>query len=482
MIGGTPVETLGPLRNSFVVDEVESELRQLFLDLYDAHLSPQVADENVLGVAHLGSMELLNRAMQADGLALPNRGNALAYQYLYRAWKGRNSGRGLEFLRTAMQLIWPTGWELDQMMQLKSAPYPAALSPASTTGNDDDKFLTSRVRVLVDNTENDFHDIDQLAPLLRTTTPARITLYFSILNRMKIQPTAGAAIGRQALRSKISSAITGSGRIQAGVSPTATGSFSDHRGAKRDVMGRLLRSAELRMANQRPLLPPSLTPIMVTAAIAERIQQEMARIANSTIKAPALVAGVAMHGSAVDDPNRPSATISAQMRRAAGASLLGHFTDQTRSVRVNGARRIAAGVRAHNQRALLPQSMMPILVFEGLSLVKGGLRTGSSSMLERAYAVSANSGAHPVSVATEQHTVITSDGPLQPHCSSVQERVTGVTVNGSEHPTSVATERHTAAVCDSGISGLKSSYEWEGEWDGRYWDGNVSFFYDSTTG
>src|SRR5512138_2719636 len=94
---------LGPLRNSFVVDEVERELRDLFVSLFDVHIGPARNDENVLGMANLGSDALIERWMHGDGLDLPNEGDANAYAYLYRAWKGRNSGRGLHFLKTCLQ-------------------------------------------------------------------------------------------------------------------------------------------------------------------------------------------------------------------------------------------------------------------------------------------------------------------------------------------------------------------------------------------
>ncbi|CAN5293353.1 hypothetical protein BH10PSE16_BH10PSE16_00680 [soil metagenome] len=101
--------TLSPLAASFEENEVEADCKRLLMDLFTAHLAKTVFDVNVRGAAHLGSLELVRKAVSMDGLVLlqGDREEA-ATRYLYRAWKsGDVQGRGLHFLRTYLQLLFP---------------------------------------------------------------------------------------------------------------------------------------------------------------------------------------------------------------------------------------------------------------------------------------------------------------------------------------------------------------------------------------
>lgn len=120
---------LKPLQTSFVSDEIEADLKQLFIDLFKAHLAVDTFDVNVLGAAQLGSFDLVRKSVNADGLVLlqGDREEA-ATRYLYRAWKSRNNdGRGMHFLRTYLQMLFPNVAEVEQLWQDKSQPYTQAL-------------------------------------------------------------------------------------------------------------------------------------------------------------------------------------------------------------------------------------------------------------------------------------------------------------------------------------------------------------------
>ena len=94
-----------PLEASFSENDVEADLKQMFLDIFGSTLAADVFDVNVLGAAHLGSFDLVRKAVNTDGLVLlqGDREEA-ATRYLYRAWKsGDVQGRGLHFLRTYLQ-------------------------------------------------------------------------------------------------------------------------------------------------------------------------------------------------------------------------------------------------------------------------------------------------------------------------------------------------------------------------------------------
>ena len=85
-----------PLQGSFDADDTEQDLRKLFLDLFRNHLAGSAYDVNVSGAMHLGSYDLVRRAVNADGLMLlQGERSEAAVRYLYRAWRARNrNGRG----------------------------------------------------------------------------------------------------------------------------------------------------------------------------------------------------------------------------------------------------------------------------------------------------------------------------------------------------------------------------------------------------
>lgn len=170
-----------PLANSFVVDDVENDLRNLFIDLFEAMLAEQSFDANVLGVAHLGSLDLVRRMVNADGLALLDiEREETATRYLYKAWKSRNkNGRGFHFLETYLQLLFPNQHYVEQMAQSKADPYPTKLSPLKYANDND--FSTSRIRVSITSADVTWNEIDKMDPILRSIVPARLVLYFAKL-------------------------------------------------------------------------------------------------------------------------------------------------------------------------------------------------------------------------------------------------------------------------------------------------------------
>jgi hypothetical protein len=166
--------SLEPLRHSFTVDDVEDQLRNLVVDLFDNHLSTDAFDVNVLGAAHLGTLDLVKRMVNVDGLVLlPGEREEAATRYIYRAWKSGNvQGRGLYFLKTYLQALFPGVWSVEQQMQDKALPYPTALYDRSQHGDDPDKYLTSRVHIKLDIAGN-IPDVSSLVPIISAILPAR---------------------------------------------------------------------------------------------------------------------------------------------------------------------------------------------------------------------------------------------------------------------------------------------------------------------
>jgi hypothetical protein len=167
---------LTPLQNSFAVDEVEEQLKQMFIDLFNAHLSERLHDVNVLGMAHLGSLDLVRRIVNVDGLVfIPNNREEAATRRIYRAWKAGNAqGRGLHFLRAYLQLLFPNSWTIDQQMQAKAEAYPTDLYPAQYTLNDTDKYLTSRINIWVSAQNANAGSVSAIKKILKDIIPARM--------------------------------------------------------------------------------------------------------------------------------------------------------------------------------------------------------------------------------------------------------------------------------------------------------------------
>ena len=143
-----------PLQNSWAANDVENDLRNLALQLYDDNLR-ELADEiNVYGVPHLGPFRLVERNVTRDGLMVLRQGDEVGMRYLFKAWRFRNPRRGFHFLRTYLQVLFGDVSEIAQLWQKKSEPYPTALKSLADITNAgesvSDYFLTSRVSVNID--------------------------------------------------------------------------------------------------------------------------------------------------------------------------------------------------------------------------------------------------------------------------------------------------------------------------------------------
>lgn len=172
---------LTPLVNSFAVDDVEAQTKQLFLDLFagfslngNPTLASDCFDANVLGMAHLGTLALVQRFINFDGLVVLGQPAYAedAARYVYRAWKQRaKRGRGLFFLKTYLQCLFPGAWTVDQQMQLISGTYPHNLQPRDTYGDNPNYFLTSRIKITLDAALTP--DVSGLVPIISAIIPAR---------------------------------------------------------------------------------------------------------------------------------------------------------------------------------------------------------------------------------------------------------------------------------------------------------------------
>lgn len=188
--------SLLPLANSYAENDVEEDLRSLLIDLFESMLAASTFDVNVLGATHLGSFDLVRKAITANGLVLLDGDiNEAAARYLYRTWMSRNAqGRGLHFLRTFLQLLYPNIGDVQQLWHgvATSAQYPADLRDVESAGT----FLTSRIRVSIHGFPNADSDRRVMACIAQVT-PARFVpkmRYIATSTIGKIQPVAMATL------------------------------------------------------------------------------------------------------------------------------------------------------------------------------------------------------------------------------------------------------------------------------------------------
>lgn len=187
--------SLKPLQHSFTVDEVENDLRNLFVDLFESMMAAQTFDVNVLGAAQIGSLDLVRRMINNDGLVLlEGDREETATRYLYKAWKSRNNqGRGFHFLQTYLQLLFPNATGVEQLAQAKALSYPTSLIPALNSVAAT-HYWTSRIRVLIDSTQTTWTLVDKMHPVLRSIIPARFLLHIALLTTWNKTQYVGAAL------------------------------------------------------------------------------------------------------------------------------------------------------------------------------------------------------------------------------------------------------------------------------------------------
>ncbi|NDI85086.1 hypothetical protein [Undibacterium crateris] len=191
MIDSHDVVSLNPLKKSNDFDSIEEELKAQFIGIFESYLRSSERDINVLGAPHLGRLALIERNVSREGLALINSIDP-AMRYLLKAWKARNPKRGMHFLRTYLQLIWPNGWVVDQMWHDKLKQYPAGIVARSKITSEDPNsthYLTSRIRISIDGDANQAAGIggsevfSTVLPALRSVTPAKFVIDITVLKR-----------------------------------------------------------------------------------------------------------------------------------------------------------------------------------------------------------------------------------------------------------------------------------------------------------
>lgn len=155
----------------------ETELKQLFIRLWQDLLSGRAQDVNVYGMPHLGSASLARRVLAQEGVAtFPDKSMSdEGARWMLRATRdGRR--RGTALLATLLKLAWGDTFNIQQLWQKKSARYPdslATLGEIEANGNDiADYYLTSRLRIAINSPDKPFPQ--PLREATRSVLPARL--------------------------------------------------------------------------------------------------------------------------------------------------------------------------------------------------------------------------------------------------------------------------------------------------------------------
>ncbi len=171
---------LDPLAESPSPDQIEEDLNDAFIEVFEAMLRQAERRINAYGTPHRGSFQVIERFVKADGLAMERRSAAEAFMaHLFRAWRAGNPRRGTQFLRFYLQLLWPGQWSLVQLWHEPAATYPEGLVDSPGPG----RWLTSRVRLDLEIDQDDGDELTKLAGSFRSVLPARLLLDMSILTR-----------------------------------------------------------------------------------------------------------------------------------------------------------------------------------------------------------------------------------------------------------------------------------------------------------
>ncbi len=166
--------SLAPLRHSVEFDEIERDLKAIFIAVFEDKIRPRERELNLYGMPHLGDITLLEQFLKLDGLAAVRR-DVRQIRFLMRVWRGRNAKRGLRFLRNYLQIIFPNQWAVDQLWHPLAtiAHYPR---DCTVDAGLLDHVLTSRVRVGIHVLAASAADVQMTGRALRSVLAARLLL------------------------------------------------------------------------------------------------------------------------------------------------------------------------------------------------------------------------------------------------------------------------------------------------------------------
>ena len=177
---------LTPLVRSAEFDDVERELKALFISLYKKHIDDEVSEVALYGMPHIGPDSLVERSLVVDGLAVLRTTTMEQIRHLFHAWRYRNPQRGTKFLAAYLHTLFGPVFTIDQLWCKKAGTYPVDVMSEdemlAAGESEADYFLTSRLRVDI---ETDMVP-ERILKAARTAVAARFVLELRAARRVAL--------------------------------------------------------------------------------------------------------------------------------------------------------------------------------------------------------------------------------------------------------------------------------------------------------
>jgi hypothetical protein len=179
---------LTALERSHSVNDVEKQLKQLFIAIFDDLLLDKFTDASYLGAPTHASFEQLKISAAFSGLEHITTGlTKVQLQHLYKIWSTRNQDRGFYFFNAILQAFFPNRFTIAQVWHSKALTYPSNPLPA----NDPDAFLTSRINITIFDLDGNIIDSPKLRRMATHILPARIVPIFVVNTSLDELPNNG---------------------------------------------------------------------------------------------------------------------------------------------------------------------------------------------------------------------------------------------------------------------------------------------------
>lgn len=184
------VNFAGPLLSQPQATDLERGISRAVATVLQDELGIALEDLRNYGAAWLGRDEVVERFIKQDGLVVLKRPNAgpLLMRVIYKNWLALGSERGLGFLQFVLQMLWPNQWRVVRLWHFMET---ASLYPRDLIEDGGaDKFLTSRIRVYMDE-DTDRGELAEISPVLRRLSPVHVVLEIAL----SAPPTVTMQIG-----------------------------------------------------------------------------------------------------------------------------------------------------------------------------------------------------------------------------------------------------------------------------------------------
>lgn len=171
------MDILKPLEQSAHYDDVERELKQLFMAMIQ-----DLFGQQLINIFHYGMPEyaddytVIERFTKQNGLAVLHRDLSEKHQImriLYETWQALPSKRGLFFLEFMLTMLYGRDWRIQRLYQpiYQLDQYPQLATAYGE--NNANYFLTSRINVLLPMTAN-VREMESLTHSIKKLVPANI--------------------------------------------------------------------------------------------------------------------------------------------------------------------------------------------------------------------------------------------------------------------------------------------------------------------